>query len=94
MSRRGSAEAYGADRLFVHLQWSDTGAQDAKVQTLIDAGHPVIRVRFRDRYDLGGQFFLWEFATAVAGARLGIHPFDQPDVGVGEAAVTPDDVGL
>ena len=77
---KGSAEAYGADRLFVHLQWSDTGAQDAKVQALIDAGHPVIRVRFRDRYDLGGQFFLWEFATAVAGARLGIHPFDQPDV--------------
>jgi len=50
------------------------------VQALIDAGHPVIRVRFRDRYDLGGQFFLWAFATAVAGARLGIHPFDQPDV--------------
>ncbi|MDE0140707.1 MAG: hypothetical protein OXI80_12395 [Caldilineaceae bacterium] len=75
-----SPDAYGADRLFVHLQWSDTGAQDAKVQALIDAGHPVIRVRFRDRYDLGGQFFLWEFATAVAGARLGIHPFDQPDV--------------
>ena len=75
-----SPDAYGADRLFVHLQWSDAGAQDATVQALIDAGHPVIRVRFRDRYDLGGQFFLWEFATAVAGARLGIHPFDQPDV--------------
>jgi len=75
-----SPETYGADRLFVHLQWSDAGAQDGKVQALIDAGHPVIRVRFRDRYDLGGQFFLWEYATAVAGARLGIHPFDQPDV--------------
>lgn len=75
-----SPEQYGEDRLFVHLQWSDTGAQDGTVQALIDAGHPVIRVRFRDRYDLGGQFFLWEFATAVAGARLGIHPFDQPDV--------------
>ncbi|MDE0197245.1 MAG: hypothetical protein OXK78_03565 [Caldilineaceae bacterium] len=75
-----SPEAYGADRLFVHLQWSDAGAQDGKVEALIDAGHPVIRVRFRDRYDLGGQFFLWEYATAVAGARLGIHPFDQPDV--------------
>ena len=71
---------YGEDRLFVHLQWSDAGAQDAPVQALIDAGHPLIRVRFRDRYDLGSQFFLWEFATAVAGARLGIHPFDQPDV--------------
>jgi glucose-6-phosphate isomerase len=78
--RAATPDAYGADRLFVHLQWSDTGAQDATIQALIDAGHPVIRVRFRDRYDLGGQFFLWEFATAVAGARLGIHPFDQPDV--------------
>ena len=75
-----SANVYGEDRLFVHLQWSDAGAQDATVQALIDAGHPVIRVRFRDRYDLGTQFFLWEFATVVAGARLGIHPFDQPDV--------------
>lgn len=71
---------YGDDRLFVHLQWSDAGAQDAPVQALIEAGHPLIRVRFRDRYDLGSQFFLWEFATAIAGARLGIHPFDQPDV--------------
>jgi glucose-6-phosphate isomerase len=75
-----SPDAYGTDRLFVHLQWSDTGAQDRTVQALIDAGHPVIRVRFRDRYDLAAQFFLWEFATAVAGARLGIHPFDQPNV--------------
>ena len=72
--------AYGDDRLFVHLQWSDSNAQDAAVQALIDAGHPVIRSCFRDRYDLGGQFFLWQFATAVAGARLGIHPFNQPNV--------------
>ena len=78
--RAASPDAYGADRLFVHLQWSDAGAQDATIQALIDAGHPLIRVRFRDRYDLGGQFFLWQFATAVAGARLGIQPFDQPDV--------------
>jgi glucose-6-phosphate isomerase len=31
-------------------------------------------------YDLGAEFFRWEFATAVAGALLGINPFDQPDV--------------
>ena len=29
---------------------------------------------------LGGEFFRWEFAVAVAGAFLGINPFDQPDV--------------
>ncbi|MXW02249.1 MAG: hypothetical protein F4000_12705 [Holophagales bacterium] len=30
--------------------------------------------------DLGGEFFRWQFATAVAGALLGVNPFDQPDV--------------
>ncbi len=33
-----------------------------------------------DPYDLGGEFFRWEFATAVAGSLLGINPFDQPNV--------------
>ncbi|NIU63705.1 MAG: transaldolase, partial [Pseudomonas stutzeri] len=47
---------------------------------LEDAGQPVVRLRLRDLYDLGGQFFLWEMATAVAGHRLGINPFDQPNV--------------
>ena len=31
-------------------------------------------------YELGQEFFRWEFATAVAGSILGINPFDQPDV--------------
>ena len=26
------------------------------------------------------EFFIWEFATAVAGWRIGINPFDQPNV--------------
>jgi Phosphoglucose isomerase len=38
------------------------------------------RVRLDDPYDLGAEFFRWEFATAVAGSILGINPFDQPDV--------------
>ncbi|MBV8597970.1 MAG: glucose-6-phosphate isomerase, partial [Actinobacteria bacterium] len=37
-------------------------------------------VRIPDAYELGQEFFRWEFATAVAGAILGINPFDQPDV--------------
>jgi hypothetical protein len=40
----------------------------------------VVRLDLRDRYDLGGEFFRWEYATAVAGALLEINPFDQPDV--------------
>ena len=38
------------------------------------------RVRLDDPYDLGAEFFRWEFATAVAGSILAINPFDQPDV--------------
>ena len=44
------------------------------------AGHPVVRVLVNDPYDLGEEFFRWQFATAVAGSILGINPFDQPDV--------------
>ncbi len=37
-------------------------------------------VEIDDPYDLGGEFFRWELATAVAGAILGINPFTQPNV--------------
>ncbi|MBA3366182.1 MAG: glucose-6-phosphate isomerase [Actinobacteria bacterium] len=37
-------------------------------------------VRIPDPYELGQEFFRWEFATAVAGSILGINPFDQPNV--------------
>jgi transaldolase/glucose-6-phosphate isomerase len=73
-------EAYGDDRLFVYLQLDGDDTHDAAVQDLEGAGHPVVRLRLRDLYDLGEQFFLWEMATAVAGYRLGIHPFNQPNV--------------
>jgi glucose-6-phosphate isomerase/transaldolase/glucose-6-phosphate isomerase len=53
---------------------------DRHVKALERAGQPVIGLRLRDRYDLAAEFFLWEFATAVAGYFLGINPFDQPNV--------------
>jgi transaldolase / glucose-6-phosphate isomerase len=37
-------------------------------------------VRMTGEYELGQEFFRWEFGTAVAGSILGINPFDQPDV--------------
>jgi transaldolase/glucose-6-phosphate isomerase len=40
----------------------------------------VVRIAVNDPYDLGGEFFRWEFAAAVAGAVLGVNPFDQPDI--------------
>lgn len=76
----GGPEVYGDDRLFVYLQCSDDETHNAPVQRLKEAGHPVIHTHFRDIYDLAEQFFLWEFATAVAGERLGVNPFDQPNV--------------
>ena len=47
---------------------------------LADAGHPVIRITVNDPIDLGAEFVRWEVATAIAGAVLGIDPFDQPNV--------------
>ncbi len=73
-------EAYGDDRLFVYLQSSDDESQLSAVRRLKEAGQPVIQIHFRDTYDLAEQFFVWEFATAVAGERLGVNPFDQPNV--------------
>ncbi len=78
----GKPEVYGRDRLFAYLRLSTAPdpKQDASVDDLERAGHPVLRIAVDDPYDLGEEFFRWEFATAVAGAILGIHPFDQPDV--------------
>jgi hypothetical protein len=53
---------------------------DAALEDLTERGHPLVRVDVRDLYDLGGQFYLWEMATAVACSRMGINPFDQPNV--------------
>jgi len=78
----GKPDVYGADRVFVYLRLSSAPdeAQDSCVGELERAGHPVIRIALDDVYDLGEEFFRWEFATAVAGSILGINPFDQPDV--------------
>ena len=73
-------ESYGPDRLFVHLRLEGDASHDAFVASLAAAGHPVVTLRLDDLYDIGGQFFLWEMATAVASHFLGINPFDQPNV--------------
>ena len=53
---------------------------EMKLKALEAAGHPVVYRSLTDLYDLGEEFFLWEIATAFAGYRLGINPFDQPNV--------------
>ncbi|HEX9445594.1 MAG TPA: hypothetical protein VGA73_15840, partial [Candidatus Binatia bacterium] len=78
----GAPEKYGADRFFVYLklEGDDNKQLDAKVKALESAGHPVARIDVGQKIDLGQEFFRWEVAVAAAGAVLGIHPFNQPDV--------------
>ena len=78
----GGPEVYGKDRVFVCVKLTGTSdtSQDAKVAALEAAGQLVIRVEVSDLYEIFGQFFTWEIATAVAGSVLGINPFNQPDV--------------
>ena len=78
----GSPDRYGQDRLFAYLRLASApdAAQDQGVDALARAGHPVVRIAVEEPYALGQEFFRWEIATAVAGAILGINPFDQPDV--------------
>ena len=73
-------DCYGDDRLFVYLRPAKGDNTDQAVDELEAAGHPVERLDLADCYDLGAEFFRWEYATAVAGSILEVHPFDQPDV--------------
>ncbi|HEY0003625.1 MAG TPA: bifunctional transaldolase/phosoglucose isomerase [Pyrinomonadaceae bacterium] len=77
----GPPSVYGDDRLFVSIALDRLeSATQAKLKALEAAGHPVIYRTLTDLYDLGEEFFLWEMATSFAGWRLGINPFDQPNV--------------
>ena len=75
-------EHYGADRFFAYLELDGQhdAAQREAIAALERAGHPVARISVKDIWDIGQEFFRWEMATAVAGAIIGINPFDQPDV--------------
>ncbi|HZR87192.1 MAG TPA: bifunctional transaldolase/phosoglucose isomerase [Bradyrhizobium sp.] len=78
----GEPQAYGNDRFFIDIRTAgeDDAAHDAKLDALEKAGHPVARIVMKSIDHLGQEFFRFEMATAVAGAVLGINPFNQPDV--------------
>jgi transaldolase/glucose-6-phosphate isomerase len=80
--RLGPPEIYGADRFFVAitLAGDEDGERSAALRALAAGEHPVAELTVGRREDLGAEFLRWEIATAFAGAVLGIHPFDQPDV--------------
>ncbi len=73
---------YGADRFFAYLELDGQfdPLQRQAVAALETAGHPVARISVKDIWHIGQEFFRWEIATGVAGAIIGIDPFDQPDV--------------
>jgi transaldolase / glucose-6-phosphate isomerase len=77
-----TADRYGNDRFFAYLELAG-GEHQAQRQAIADlerAGHPVARITIKNISVIGGEFFRWEIATAVAGAIMNIDPFDQPDV--------------
>jgi len=80
----GKPGVYDDDRVFVRISsatdetWQ--AATDRALDALAAAGHPVVDLHMDGEHALGGEFFRWEFATAVAGAVLGINPFDEPNV--------------
>ncbi len=76
----GHASDYGNDRFFVVLRVGDASDFDDAVAELRQSGQPVLTYQLSDVYDLAAEFFRWEFAVAVAGAALGVDPFDEPNV--------------
>lgn len=75
----GGPDDYAADRAFVSIATDSEHHDEQHLSALEAAGHPVLRLSTRID-GLGAEFFRWEFATAVAGAALGINPFDEPNV--------------
>ena len=75
----GRPDEYGRDRAFVSIATDRDQPDASRLDALEAAGHPVLRLSTRID-GLGAEFFRWEFATAVAGAVLGINPFDEPNV--------------
>lgn len=81
----GGSINYSTDRVFVYIRLSSSahGASeriDATLRQIGAGGYAVVTINVTEKYEIGAEFFRWEFATAVAGAIIGINPFDQPDV--------------
>ena len=70
----GPPDVYGQDRVFLAI------GEHGGLDELENVGHPVVRSPYDGREQIGGEFFRWEMATAIAGYVLGINPFDQPNV--------------
>lgn len=76
----GDSAVYGEDRVFILIQTQTQPLDKNIIKTAEKTGQPVISIEIDDLYSLGGQFFTWEYAIAVAGYALDINPFNQPNV--------------
>lgn len=80
-----SASTYGADRVFVATILATDAAEDqAAVREQLRAveaeGHPVAIIDLASALQVPQEMYRWCLATAVLGCRMGINPFDQPNV--------------
>jgi len=71
---------YANDRVFVYIKIKGDDTYDSRVAEIKSAGFPLIELEIKNIYELGAEFFRWEFATAIAGYVLDVQPFDQPNV--------------
>jgi glucose-6-phosphate isomerase len=78
----GSPEVYGKDRVFIHIYHADDNKEldEIKLKFLEEAGHPVVRIKLASKIALGGEYYRWEIAVAIAGIIMGINAFVQPNV--------------
>ncbi len=79
----GHPHDYSSDRLFIYIKVDgdpSNEATDNGIRALREAGHPRATFYIPNKYALAGEFFRWEYATAVVGKLLEINPFDEPNV--------------
>jgi transaldolase/glucose-6-phosphate isomerase len=83
----GNPHDYVTDRLFIYLRVDndDNEALDQGMSALQLASQPCVTLHLPDRYALGGEFFRWQYATAIAGHILKVNPFDEPNVAASKA---------
>lgn len=78
----GKVTSYGPDRAYVFLKMKNESAREHQPlrRELSMLRAPMVEITLESPYALGGQFLLWEAATAAAGWFMGINPFDEPNV--------------
>jgi glucose-6-phosphate isomerase len=81
----GPIDVYGTDRIFVAIGDVE---HPIGLDVLAEEGHPVVHLGLDGPLDLGAQVLIWEVATALCGALLGINPFDQPNVAEAKEATS------